>query len=401
MNKIKSVKAREIKDSRGNSTVEVELTTDKGSFTASCPSGASTGENEAVALPADQAIINVNEIIAPALIGKNSVNQKELDSLMTELDGTEDKSKLGANAVLPASMAICRAGATSRKISLYYYIADMAGLRIQNSGFKMPMPSFNIINGGSHAKNELELQEFMVIPRKKIFVDNLKIGSDIFNKLTEILKQQGGLPEMGDEGGYAPQISRAEQALFLIKNAIGSQREVGIAIDCAASEFYRDGKYEVEREKYLSRSELVEFYKDLVSRFPIISIEDPFAEEDWEGFKDLRQEIPGIIIIADDLTTTNIKRIKEAESRNAANGIIIKPNQIGTVSETIDAVNLAKSYGWKIMVSHRSGETMDNFIADLAVGVGADFIKSGAYTKDVRMVKYDRLLEIERELKGK
>ena len=315
---------------------------------------------------------------------------------MQALDGTENKSKLGANAILPVSMAVCRAGAAAKKISLYKHISEISGNKIS-----MPLPSFNILNGGAHAKNELEFQEFMVVPQKKTFIENLKLGSDVFNKLTELLKQQGDLPEMGDEGGYAPQIANAEQALLLIKSAIGDHKDVGIAMDCAASEFFRGGKYEVEEGKQLSRNELVEFYKDLSSRFPIISIEDPFAESDWEGFKELHRELSEVVIIGDDLTTTNIKMIKEAESKKAANGIIIKLNQIGTVSETIEAVNLAKSYGWKIMVSHRSGETMDNFIADLAVGVGAEFIKSGAYTKDVRIVKYDRLLEIEQELSKK
>ena len=402
MSKIINIIAREIKDSRGKPTVEVELETDKGSFVASCPSGASTGANEALELRDDdkrgvsKAIENVNKIIAPKLIGKDPSNQKEIDELMISLDGTENKSKLGANAILPVSMAVCRAGAAANKISLYQHISEISGNQI-----KMPHPSFNILNGGAHAKNELEFQEFMVVPQKKTFIENLKLGSDVFNKLTELLKQQGDLPEMGDEGGYAPQIANAEQALLLIKSSIGDHKDVGIAMDCAASEFFRDGKYEVEEGKQLSRNELVEFYKDLTSRFPIISIEDPFAENDWEGFKELHRELSNVVIIGDDLTTTNIKMIKEAESKKAANGIIIKLNQIGTVSETIEAVNLAKSYGWKIMVSHRSGETMDNFIADLAVGTGADFIKSGAYTKDVRIVKYDRLLEIESELNKK
>ncbi len=405
MSKIQEIIAREIKDSRGKPTVEVELTTEKGSFVASCPSGASTGKNEALELRDEdgrgvsKAIANVNEIIAPKLKGKNPENQRELDDLMIALDGTEHKSKLGANAILPVSMAICRAGAAAKKISLYQHIADLAE---HKQPLKIPFPSFNILNGGAHAKNELELQEFMVVPQKKTFQENLVLGSNIFNNLTELLKKaHGSVPEMGDEGGYAPQISTAEQALFLIKNAIGEYQDVKIAMDCAASEFYHDGKYEVEKGKQLSRNELVEFYKDLAIRFPIISIEDPFAEDDWNGFEALKRELPSVVIIGDDLTTTNIKKIKEAESKKACNGIIIKLNQLGTVSETIQAVRLAQSYNWKIMVSHRSGETMDNFIADLAVGVGAEFIKSGAYTKDVRIAKYDRLLEIESELSKK
>jgi len=403
MSKIQEIVAREIKDSRGKPTVEVELTTDKGSFIASCPSGASTGKNEALELRDEdgrgvtKAIENVNTIIAPKLKGKDPVNQKELDDLMLEIDGTENKSKLGANAILPVSMAIARAGAAAKKMSVYQHISDISGNKIN-----MPHPSFNILNGGAHAKNELEFQEFMVVPQKKTFAENLMLGSNVFNALTELLKQTpAGVPEMGDEGGYAPAISTAEQALMLIKSAIGGHEDVKIAMDCAASEFFRDGKYEVEAGKQLSRTEMIEFYQDLAARFPILSIEDAFSEDDWEGFKEIRKALPDIIIIGDDLTTTNVQKIKEAESKKACNGIIIKVNQIGTVSETIEAVNLAKSYGWKIMVSHRSGETMDNFIADLAVGVGADFIKSGAYTKDVRIVKYDRLMEIEQELNKK
>lgn len=400
MSKIKEIIAREIKDSRGKPTVEVSVETEKGVFIAACPSGASTGKNEALELrDADgrgvqTAIKNVNEIIAPKLKGKNPADQKALDELMIALDGTENKSRLGANAMLPVSMALCRAGAATEKMPPYDYIAKISG-----NSIKMPHPSFNILNGGAHAKNDLELQEFMIVPQKKTFAENLVLGSNVFNALTELLKQaHGSVPEMGDEGGYAPHIATAQQALFLIKSAIGQHQDVKIALDCAASEFYRDGKYEVEEGKQLSRNELLEFYKDLAARFPIISIEDPFAEEDWNGFEELKKALPDTIIIGDDLTTTNIKKIKEAESKKACNGIIIKLNQIGTVWETLEAVALAKSYGWKITVSHRSGETMDTFIADLAVGIGADFIKSGAYTQEERMVKYNRLLEIENEL---
>jgi len=412
MSKIKEIIAREIKDSRGKPTVEVEVVTDRGSFVDSCPSGASTGKNEALELrDADgrgvqTAIKNVNEIIAPKLKGKEVTQQKELDELMIALDGTKNKSKLGANAILPVSMAIARAGAASKKVPLYQHIAQLSGF---GGRLSLPQPSFNILNGGAHASNQLEFQEFMIVPQKKTFQENLVLGSTVFNALTELLKTQfGQVPDMGDEGGYAPEINTAEQALFMIKSAIGlaargaqagTHEDVKIAMDCAASEFYRDGKYEVQEGKQLSRSEMVEFYKDLAARFPIISIEDPFAEEDWEGFKDIVRQIPSVTIIGDDLTTTNIEKIKEAENKKACNGIIIKLNQIGTVWETIDAVNLAKSYGWKIMVSHRSGETLDNFIADFSVGVGADFIKSGAYTKEERVVKYNRLLEIEQELK--
>ena len=404
MAKIKSIEAHEILDSRKKPTVEVVLETEKGSFMASCPSGASTGKNEALELRdsdgrgVNQAIKNVNEIIAPKLKGKDPANQKELDELMIDLDGTENKSKLGANAILPVSMAICRAGAATQKLALYEYISKVSGNKLN-----MPHPGFNFLEGGRHTegRNTLEMQEFMIIPQKNTFQEDLVLGNNIFNKFRQIAVESYGkdIP-MSDEGAFAFQVSKAEQVLYMLKTAIGEEENAGIAMDVAASEFHKDGKYILEKME-LNRQQLLDFYKDLAARFPIISIEDPFAEEDWEGFKEIVKALPEITIIGDDLTTTNIKKIKEAESKKACNGIIIKLNQIGTVSETIEAVNLAKSYGWKIMVSHRSGETMDNFIADFSVGVGAEFIKSGAYTKEERVVKYNRLLEIEQELNKK
>jgi|SRR3989344_7297532 len=401
MTKIKEIIAREIKDSRGKPTVEVELITEKGRFIASCPSGASTGKNEALELRDEdgrgvsKAIANVNKIIAKKLVGKDPINQKELDEMMIALDGTENKSKLGANAILPVSMAICRAGAAAEKLPLYKYIAKISG----NSSKKIPFAGFNFIEGGAHAigRNNLDLQEFMVVPHKKTFAENIMMANKIFSNLQRIIKESyGENVEMGDEGGFTPKISRAEQALFLLKNAI-TEGDTKIAIDVAASEFYKNGKYILEG-KEISRKELLDFYKNLVLRFPIISIEDPFAEEDWEGFKEITKELPDTIVVGDDLTTTNIKKIKEAHSKNACSGVIIKVNQIGTVSETIEASKLAKSYGWKIIVSHRAGETTDTFIADLAVGLNADFIKSGSPSQPERMVKYNRLLEIENEL---
>jgi enolase len=402
MTKIEEIIARQIMDSRGKPTVEVELHTDKGVFKDACPSGTSSGANEALELrDADgkgvmTAVDNINKIIAPKLKGKNPENQKQLDELMLALDGTENKSKLGANAILPVSMAITRAGAASKKMPLYEYISH-----ISENKMNIPYGMFNIVNGGAHAKNDLDIQEFMVVPQKKTFAENLVLSSKIFQALTDALKEQNPeLPAMGFEGGYAPLISNADQALYLLQNAIGDNKDVSISLDCAASEFYKDGKYVLEG-KEMSRQQMVDFYKDLVKRFPIITIEDPFSEEDWEGFKDLHKELRDTVIIGDDLTTTNIKRIKEAEQKHACNGIIIKLNQIGSVWETIEAVNLAKKYGWKIVVSHRSGETTDDFIADLAVGVGADFLKAGAYTREERVVKYNRLLAIEQELTKK
>ncbi len=409
MAKIKEIIAKEIKDSRGNPTIEVELETDSQAgkvFFASVPSGASTGKNEALELRdadgkgVNLAIKNVNEIIAPKLKGKNPENQKEIDQLMIDLDGTENKSKLGANAILGVSLAVCRAGAASKKISLYQHIAELAEFRIKNSEFIIPLPMFNILNGGRHAKNGLDLQEFMIIPHKKTFMENLILCDKVFKNLKENIEKSFGKEhlELGDEGGFAPPVSTAQQAFYLLKNAIGDDTDVKFALDCASSEFYKNGKYNLEGRE-LTRTELLEFYDNLINTFQIISIEDPFSEDDWQGFEEITKKISGkVFIIGDDLTTTNIKRIKDAHNKSACNGVILKLNQIGTVSETIEASNLVKSFGWKTIVSHRSGETMDNFIADFAVGVAADFFKSGSPAKEERMVKYNRLIEIEQEL---
>jgi enolase len=405
MNKIKSITARETKDSRNKPTVEVELETGKGVFTASVPSGASTGVNEALELRDEDgrgvftAIKNVNEIIAPKLIGMDVVNQKEIDDLMIGLDGTENKSKLGANAILGVSIAVCRAGAASQKMPLYQWINKLSG----EGKINIPLPMFNILNGGAHAKNDLQIQEFMIVPQKHTMAENLVVGNNIFSRLKEAVRANFGDEhlELGDEGGFAPPISKAEQALFLIKNASEGHDDVKFALDCASSEFYKDGKYDLEGRE-LSRAELAEFYKDLVAKFPIISIEDAFDEGDWQGWEEFTKEMGSkITIIGDDLTTTNIKRIKDAHNKFAINAVLIKLNQIGSVSETIDAINMTKSFGWKVIVSHRSGETMDNFIADLAVGAGADWLKSGSPAKEERMVKYQRVVEIEAELNKK
>ncbi len=425
MSKIKNIIAREIKDSRGNPTIEVKLETEKGVFIASVPSGASTGKNEALELRDEDgkgvftAIKNVNEIIAPKLKGKNPESQQEIDKIMIELDGTENKSKLGANAILAVSMAVCRAGAGSKKIPLYKHIASLRGGDSRRSNLKtdeiashslamtakIPLAMFNILEGGAHAKNGLDIQEFMIVPQKETFAENLVICNKVFNNLKENVEKNYDKTEMGDEGGFAPQISKTEQALFLLKNAIG-ENDCKIAIDCAASQFFAGGKYKIDGQE-LTETGLLEFYAGVIKSFPVISIEDPFHEDDWNGWKDIirsfhiyapMRECEDIIVVGDDLTTTNIKRIKEAHNKNGCNGVILKPNQIGTVSETIEASNLAKSFGWKTIVSHRSGETMDDFIADLSVGLSTDFIKSGSPAKKERMVKYKRLLNIEQEL---
>lgn len=418
MAKIKEIIAKEIKDSRGNPTLEVVVETNKGEFSAGVPSGASTGKNEALELRDEDgkgvqnAIKNVNNIIAKKLKGKSlpdgrqAENQQEIDKIMIELDGTENKSRLGANAILGVSMAVCRAGAGVKKIPLYNHIASLSGYELQATRYKSPLAMFNILEGGVHTnkKTGTSIQEFIVVPNKNTFAKNLVVCNQIFNNLKKNIEDNFEKSEMGFEGGFESPFLKTEQALYALKSAIGDI-DAGIALDAAASEFYKNGKYNLDNRE-MTRSELLEFYKDIIERFSlpdgrqaIISIEDPFAEEDWESFKEILQETQKkVIIVGDDLTTTNIKKIKEAHSKNACNGVILKLNQIGTVSETIEASNLAKSFGWKTIVSHRSGETMDDFIADLAVGTGADFLKAGSPAKEERMAKYQRLLEIEREL---
>ena len=387
---IKSIKAKEILDSRRNPTVEVELETDKGVFKASVPSGASRGKYEAVELRdkgkayqgmgVSKAVKNINDVIAPKLEGKDETEQKQIDELMIKLDGTKNKSKLGANAILSVSMAVCRAGARSKNLPLYQYINQFF-----KGSIKIPRPCFNILNGGAHADNNLDIQEFMVVSNKGSFSKNFQTGKDIYHNLKNILNKEIGKKGivMGDEGGFAPPINDVRQALdFIMEAAKGCDIKIGL--DCAASEI-KKGMYHIE------------FYQGLARDYPIIFFEDPFGEDDWESFKNITKEL-NVIIVGDDLLTTNIKRIKQAKAKEACNGAIIKINQIGTITETFEAIRLVKSYGWKIIISHRSGETTDSFIADLAVGSEAEFIKSGAPYKKERLAKYNRLLKIENQL---
>lgn len=394
---IKSLKARKISDSRKQPTIEVKLKTNQGCFIASCPSGASTGKGEAVALKADLAVKNINETMAPRLLGRDEAFQQEIDSFLNKLDGTKDKKKLGANAILAVSMAVCRAGAMAVNMPLYRYIEKIYPGRISAN---FPRPCFNIINGGAHAKNGLDIQEFMIIPQEPSFKENLKIGTKIFKKLKKQIGDSLGKKStvLGDEGGFAPKISNPESALRLLVDSFGKSK-VKIGLDCAATQFYKNKGYVLNKKK-LTRKELLAYYIEIMERFPIAFIEDPFSETDNKGFGEITNKSGAkITIVGDDFLTTNITRIKKA--KKFCNGVIIKPNQIGTVSETLEAVALAKSFGWKIIVSHRSGETMDDFIADLAVGVGADYIKSGAPSRPERLVKYKRLARIEKELTKK
>jgi len=423
--KIKKIFAREILDSRGNPTVEVELTTEKGVFSASIPSGASKGKYEALELRdggkryhgmgVQKAVRNVNEIIGPKLREKDVTKQKEIDELMIKLDGTENKSKLGANAICPGSMAVCRAGAAAKNLPLYEYISKLylenvntTISTIVENVVSLPVACFNVINGGAHAGNELDFQEFMIIPQSGVFSQNLQIATEIYQELKKIIKEKYidlGI-NVGDEGGFAPPMRVPEEALNLILSAakkLGYQNKIKIILDIAASQFYTKGAYET-RIGTFTREGLLNYYLDLIQKYPILGLEDPFAEEDWEGWQsimsDVKYRMSNVLIIGDDLLATNPNRIKEAKEKNACNAAIIKPNQIGTVTETIAAAKLAKSYGWKIIVSHRSGETRDDFISDLAVGIGADFIKAGAPARGERVAKYNRLLRIEEEIRS-
>ncbi|PIR02091.1 MAG: phosphopyruvate hydratase [Candidatus Nealsonbacteria bacterium CG_4_9_14_0_2_um_filter_37_38] len=410
--KIKSIKAREILDSRGNPTVEVDLVTGQGLFRSQVPSGASKGKYEAVELrDAGQryhgkgvqiAVRNINKIIQPKLKGKDAINQKEIDDLMIEMDGTKNKSKFGANAMVGVSQACCRAGAAAKNIPLYRHIAQL--YENVSRSIKLPIPCFNIVNGGAHAGNELDIQEFMIVSQLKSFREALQIASEIYHELKNIIKEKyiDLAINVGDEGGFAPPVRVPEEALDLILKAaenLGYNKDLKIILDVAASQFYLNGKYKMKIGIF-TREGLLRYYKGLIEKYPILGLEDPFAEQDWEAWKiaNCKLKIENLLIIGDDLTVTNPKRIKLAEEKKACNAIILKPNQIGTITEAIEAAKLAKGFGWKIMVSHRSGDTCDDFISDLAVGIGADFIKAGAPARGERVAKYNRLLRIEEEL---
>ena len=406
MSRIKNVYAREILDSRGNPTVEVEVTLESGiKRVASVPSGASTGKNEAIELRDNdknryhgkgvlKAVNNVNEIIAPLLIGKDSLNQREIDNIMLKEDGTNNKSRLGANAILGVSLANLKAAAMYSGKELYEYLGN---------DYSMPRCMMNILNGGVHANNGLDFQEFMIVPSKNKYNENLRMGSEIFNALKSVLRDKNLLCGVGDEGGFAPNITTTNEALELISEAIEKSgyilgKDVYIALDVAASEFYNVGVYKLEGKNYTS-DELVNYYLNLVNKYHIISIEDGMAEDDFEGWKILTEKLSNIQLVGDDLFVTNKSLLKRGIDMGIANAILIKLNQIGTVSETIDTINLARDNGYKTIISHRSGETEDNYIADFAVGLNLGQIKTGSLSRGERTSKYNRLLRIEEKIK--
>jgi len=416
---IKKIFARQIYDSRGNPTVEVDLTTEKGIFRAAVPSGASTGIYEALELRdkdktkwhgkgVTKAIGNINNVLAPELVkaGLDPVEQVKIDELMLKLDGTENKNNMGANAILGVSMAVCKAGAAHKGVPLYRHIADLAGIK----EVMMPVPALNIINGGSHAGNKLAMQEFMILPTgASSFSEAMKMGSEVYHHLKLLIKAKYGLDAtaVGDEGGFAPNFQSNAEALNLCEEAIekaGYTGKIKLGMDVAASEFFRDGKYDLDfkndaskPEDWITSEALCEMYKGFVRDFPVVSIEDPFDQDDWAGWTKLTAETD-IQIVGDDLTVTNPKRIQTAVDKKSCNALLLKVNQIGSVSESIAAHNLAKANGWGTMVSHRSGETEDCFIADLVVGLCTGQIKTGAPCRSERLAKYNQLLRIEEEL---
>lgn len=411
MSTIVDVFAREVLDSRGNPTVEVEVVLEDGTVgTAIVPSGASTGAYEAVELrdgdPARyagkgvlKAVSNVNDIIAPEILGMDAMGQVDIDTLMLDLDGTPNKSKLGANAILGVSLAVARAAAAYLALPLYQYIGGVNAREI-------PVPMMNILNGGKHADNNVDIQEFMILPTgAENFAEGLRMAVEIYHTLKKVLKDKGLATSVGDEGGFAPNLPSNEAALDVIQEAIKKAgyepgKDVHMAIDVAASEIYENGKYHLAGNGMeLSSSEMVDFYAKLVDNYPIISIEDGLDEDDWQGWKELTERIGDKIqLVGDDLFVTNTERLSKGIKQGVCNSILIKVNQIGSLTETLDTIEMAKRAGYTCVISHRSGETEDSTIADIAVAVNAGQIKSGAPARTDRVAKYNRLLRIEEEL---
>ena len=405
--KIKDIKAREILDSRGNPTVEVDVILENGILgRAAVPSGASTGEREALEMRDGgsrycgkgvlNAVNNVNTIIRDAVIGMDAADQRALYYKMIELDGTETKSKLGANAILGVSMAALKASALNEGKPLYQYVGD---------GIVLPVPMMNIINGGAHADNKLDFQEFMIIPQRDTIKERVRVGSEVFHNLKKVLNERGLSTGVGDEGGFAPDLQSNTEGYELIMEAIKRAgyvpgKDVCLAIDVAASEFYKDGKYNLVGEgRSLTTDELIDFYAELIGKYPIISIEDPVDENDWEGFTKVTERLGDRIqLVGDDLFVTNKKCLQMGIDKHAGNAILLKVNQIGTITETLETIELARANGYATIISHRSGETEDTTIADLAVGLNLGQIKTGSMSRTDRICKYNQLMRIEEEI---
>jgi enolase len=408
MPEILHVQAREILDSRGNPTVEAEVHTSSGFGRAAVPSGASTGEHEANELRDNdkkrylgkgvlQAVENVNDKLGPAIVGMSALDQPSVDQRLLELDGTPNKSKLGANAILAVSMACARAAADTVDLPLWRYLGGVQA-RV------LPTPLMNIINGGAHADSGLEVQEFMIVPLGfETFGEALRAGAEVFHNLKSILKKEGMVTAVGDEGGFAPRLASNEQAIQRVMSAIEAAgyepgKQIGVAMDCAASEFYKEGKYTWDKQPRTA-AELCDVYADLINKYPIVSIEDGYAEDDWEGWKLMTDKLGSKIqLVGDDLFVTNVKRLAQGIEKKIANSILIKVNQIGSLTETLDTMRMASQAGYTSIASHRSGETEDSFIADLAVATNCGQIKTGSLSRSDRIAKYNQLLRIADEL---
>lgn len=414
--KIQQITAREILDSRGNPTVEATVVLQDGSVgTAAVPSGASTGSHEALELRDGgkryggmgvlKAVKNVNEKIAPALIGMDASRQRAIDTAMLELDGTKNKKKLGANAILAVSLANARAAAFSSGIPLYQYLRKTFDLKY--SDWRLPVPTMNILNGGVHGGNGISIQEFMIVPQHKKLAERVRIGSEIFHALKGILKKKKLGVGVGDEGGFAPRLKNNEEALKLIIEAIVAAKykpgkDVKLAMDMAASEFYKNKKYYFEGNKGISADAMIAIVKKWIKKYPLVSVEDPLAEDDWANWAELTAEVKGTVrLVGDDLFVTNVERLRRGIKGHEASEVLIKVNQIGTLSETIDTILLAQQNNYAVSVSHRSGETGDTFIADFSVAVHSEFIKTGSLSRSERIEKYNRLMQIESELEAK
>ncbi len=418
MAEIIDIKAREVLDSRGNPTVEADVTLSSGAFGTACaPSGASTGSREALELRDHdasrylgkgvlKAVAAINNDIRTALLGKDALDQRHIDQIMIDLDGTENKGKLGANAILAVSLAVAKAAAVEKQIPLYAHIAELNG----NPGdFTMPVPMMNIINGGEHADNNVDIQEFMVQPvSAPSFAEALRMGAEIFHSLKKVLSGRGLNTAVGDEGGFAPNLASNEEALVVIKEAIDKAgyvlgKDITLALDCAASEFYKDGNYDLAGEGKVFNSEgFADYLAELADKYPIVSIEDGMDESDWDGWAVLTRKIGDKVqLVGDDLFVTNTKILSRGIEQSIGNSILIKFNQIGSLSETLDAIKMAQDAGFTAVISHRSGETEDTTIADLAVATKAGQIKTGSLCRSDRVAKYNRLLRIEEELAGK
>lgn len=416
MTKISSIKAREVLDSRGNPTVEADVLLSDGVWArASVPSGASTGKREALELRdgdksrymgkgVRNAVKNINELIAPKLEGFDVTDQRGLDNVMLEIDGTKSKEKLGANAILAVSMAACRAAAASLKLPLYEYMSSKLNIPNPVGAQRLPAPLMNIINGGEHASNNLDIQEFMIVPHMKTsFSENFRAGVEVFHNLKKVLTESNYSTNVGDEGGFAPDLKSHEQAIELIIEAIKKAgykpgEDISLSLDSAASEFYKNGQYQMQG-KSLTNDEMVDYYSNLVEKYPIYSIEDGLAEEDFSGWVKLTEKLGDkVLLVGDDLFVTNKEILEVGIKEKQANSILIKVNQIGSLSETFDTLDLAYKNNFKAIISHRSGETGDSFIADLAVACGAGHIKTGSASRSDRIEKYNQLLRIEEEL---